>query len=761
MNVKIKILLLLVSLFLSFNVSAESIKNITVRGNNRIEKSTIIEYTGLHVGDQFGDNSKSEIIKKLYESYLFEEITLDFVNQNLIISIKEYPLVCNVVFIGNNKLKTNILEKEILTEKGQALSKFKLQSDVNKIKEIYKKSGRFIIDVTTKVEMLKNKGAKVIFNISEGPKTSIRDIYFFGNDNYRENELKSVLFTKESSWLRFFDNADVYDPDRLEYDKELLKGFYTSVGFADFHVISAVAQLSSTKDYFTIIFSIEEGDKYYFGALNLVSNIENINTDDVKKLINIKKGSIYNALLIDKVSENISEYLTNKGYPQINVYSKLDKNLKDNLVNITFIIDKAERVFINRIEVNGNVKTSDKVIRRELKIQEGDIFNRSAIEQWENNLRNLDFFERVRAQIELTKYIDKIDLKADVKEKSTSSIGIDGGYNSGAGPFVGATFTDKNLLGSGRSLDARWSMAKKNVNYVLGISDPYLFDRDLSGGINLFNMVADSDDDQPYNSKIIGTKFQVGYHIFENLTHDIFYDIRQEKTTTSGEVTSFFIKEQLGKFLTSSVGHSLTYEILDSRIIPKNGYKISGTQEYAGVGGDVYFLKHEIEGNIYKSFFKNLLTLKISGETGYIFGVNGKKVKINNRFNLGDYSFRGFAPGGIGPRDINTREGLGGQKYYKISTELLFPLGFPKEVNLNGNVFVDFGSLWSYDKFDKNKKLFYNKNIFDTSKPRLSTGFGFIWITPIIPIKIDFAWPIVKQKYDKKKFFHFKMATHF
>ena len=751
---------------LPMQIFAARIDSIKIKGNQRIEQSTILEYLGINVGEEYSELTTSDAVKNLYATSLFENINIKYDNGVLNVQVVETPFVSKVVFSGNNKVKTNTLTTELHTAAGESLKKAKLRADVEKIKEIYKRAGRYSVHVKSKIEPQENNRVKVVFEIDEGPKTGIKAIYFVGNENYKNSELKSLILTKEARWFRFLESNDTYDPERIEYDKHLIKQFYNSVGFADFRIISVTADLLPTKEGFTLTYSMEEGAKYKFGRTMLRNKLKDIDDDEIRKYIRSNEGQTFNLTLIQNSAENISNYLGSKGYTQVDVRPEVKPNPATGLVDVIMVVDQAEKVFINRIVINGNVKTEDHVIRRQLKIAEGDVYNRRKIERGERNIRNLDYFAKMSLGPVATKKSDRYDIKIDVEEKSTSSIGLDVGYNTAGGPFGRISFIERNLVGTGRILNAGIQVGKKNLHYYAGLTDPNFMDKDFSLGGNVFRTENGSgsgftNQELNYAMKSMGAKVSVGYDISEDLSHEIDYQIKRDELkssgqTASGKSTSIFIKEQMGTFLTSSISHTLTYDKTDSRIVPKNGYLISGTQEYAGLGGDAKYLKHEIDAKAFKSFFENKYTLKLSGSAGNIKGVGGKKVRISDRFNLGEPTMRGFAQSGIGPRVKGSDEGLGGQNFYVVTTELNFPVGLPEEFNVTGAVFCDAGSLWEVDtKTDQTERGFHN----DKSL-RASVGFGVLWVTKIAPIRLDWGFPIKKKKHDEGQTFHIKFSTN-
>lgn len=749
-----------VCLFASLSsFAATKVTSIEVVGNQRVEKSTIINYLGFEIGDNFDEVVKSDAVKNLYATSLFEDISIKSDAGKITINVKENPLVSRVQFTGNTKVKTSMLIDEVYTTAGDSLKRSRLAADIEKVKEIYKRSGRFTVGVDARVEPQENNRVKVVFQINEGPKTGVKRIVFSGNNNYKDSELRTVVMTKVSRWFRFLETNDTYDPDRIELDKYLLKQFYNSVGYADFRVLSVTADLDTTREGFVITYSVDEGEKYKFGKVDFENKLPNVSDEEIKRFIKHERGNTFNLKKMEKLADTISDYLAGKGYPQVEVYPDIDINRNDKIANVKIVVDHAKRIFINKINIQGNLKTEDTVIRRQLKIAEGDLYNSAKIERGEQNIRNLDYFGKFNLGLSPTKNADRYDINIDVEEKSTSSIGSELGYNTSGGMFGRLTFLEKNLVGTGRYLNAGVMAGKKHTKYYMGITDPYFLDRDLSMSVNAYRNQSGkksgfTNGEQNYSLSSTGADLSLGYDITEDLFHSVNYSLKQDVLRSGGASASRFITEQMGTFVTSAIGHTLSYDRLDSRILPKNGYNISASQEYAGIGGDTGYLKNELEAKLYKSFYENKYTLVFKASGGDIRGMNGKNVRIPERFNLGDATLRGFDFGGIGPRDKLTKEGLGGQKYYSLSSELSFPVGLPEEFNVTGALFVDAGALWDVDSKAASTQGFYN----DKSL-RSSWGFGFLWVTKIAPIRVDWGFPISKKHYDETRRFHIRFST--
>ncbi|MBP7190551.1 MAG: outer membrane protein assembly factor BamA, partial [Rickettsiaceae bacterium] len=510
---------------------------------------------------------------------------------------------------------------------------------------------------------------------------------------------------------------------------------------------------------------------YRLGTINVQNNIPDIDTEIIKKLISLNPGAIFNMSALEWVGQKISDELGNRGYPQMSIVPTLQKDSVNRVVNVTFIVNKAPKVFINRINITGNVKTSEKVIRREFRIAEGDIFNRNELARADRGIRNLDYFER--SDIKIVKSpdaADRYDVNIDVQEKSTASIGFDVGYSSNEGGFGSISFAERNLFGTGKYLNAMVRRSQRRLSFSLGMTDPHFMDRDLSLSGTFFTHSSGAKsgsgfdgEAQPYSQTTVGVRTALGYEIADDLYHEIAYTIKQDKLSTKSERQSLLILEQKGRFVTSAISHTVTYNRLDNNVVPKNGYVVSGSQEYAGLGGNTGYLKHEVDGKIFKSFSNNRITIKVYGEAGVINGINGKTVRISERFSLGDYNLRGFAGGGAGPRIKAGRqgggEGLNGQKYYSGGVEMTFPVGLPDEMNVKGAVFTDIGGVWD---FEVQKGSRYNKDdVWNDKSPRMSVGAGVLWTTRIMPIRVDWAIPVRYKKYDEQQRFHIRMSTSF
>lgn len=756
-----------------FGVSAfaneEVVRKIVIHGNKRVESGTVFNYLNIKPGDKFDHHKKISAIQALYSSKLFSDVNLKLHNGELVVTVTDAPLITKVEFSGNNRVKKSELTKVITIHRGASFDPAVLKQDIDRIKETYVSSGRYNVKVDARVEHLDNNRVKVTFQIAEGPKTTIKNIYFAGNTYYSASELKSIISTKESAWYRFGNNGENYNPERLEYDKELLVKFYQSVGFADCKVTSAYAELSPKKDHFSVTYVIDEGRKYNIGKVDFANEIKELNNKDIAKLITIKTGKTFDLLAIEEVAEKISKLAARYGYTTIKAYPELKQNPDTQTVDVHFVVQKADRVFVNKINITGNVKTEESVIRRELHLAEGDLLNMDLLEKSDRNVRDLDYFETVKVDASPTENAGKYDVNVDIQEKSTASVGFDLGYSTMDKMFGQISFLEKNLLGTGKILSAKVRKGSKKFSYDTTVIDPHFMDLDLSAGVSLFKINSGrggswGEGDLPYSQKAIGARTFIEYELATDLDHEIGYNIKKakfaHKAGNVAKASSLALFEALGKNTTSSIDHTLTYYQIDSRIVPKNGYILSASQEYAGVGGDDFFIRHDASAKLYQSFNRNQYTLSFVLKGGDIRGTRGKRVKMNDRFNLGDFSLRGFEYAGVGPRDLTSNTVLGGKHYYTLQTEFSVPLLTEmRESSLNGIVFADVGNVWGTDipaGYDRSRM-----KIVDSHLPRASTGVGILWLTRIAPIRLDYAIPLKKRHYDDTQRWFFRMSTSF
>lgn len=742
------------------------VNKIVITGNERTEDDTILSYIDIRKGSSFNQQKSDESLRSLYGTGLFSSVDIDYKSQIVTIKVVENPVINKIVFEGNDALKSELLLAELSLKPRMVFSKAKVQSDTNRLVEIYSKTGRFSAVVKPQIIQLPQNRVNLVFEIQEGKKAKIGKIIFVGNKHFSSEALKSAIMSKETKFYNFFARTDYYDSDLVENDKLMLTRFYNSQGYAAFKVVSATADLVQSKNEFYLTFSIEEGDKYDFGTMEVESSIPQVDMEALKKAIKTKQGETYNLFLVENTTEAMLKLLANQGYPFVNIDPSYDIDTINKTISIKYMIGAARKVYIGKINIKGNLKTYDNVIRREFRISEGDPYNEFLLNRSEQRLTNLDFFEKVTVKPQRTDRDDIVDIDVDVQEKSTAYLKFSVGYSTTDGVFGLIGLTERNFVGKGQEVSASIQKSTTTTGISVGFVEPYFMEQNLSAGIELFSTstvgrkknLGTSGHPNAYNSSSRGGSLNFGYEMLEYLYHSFGYTIEQNTITKVADDAPYYLKQQKGKNYASILRQGFTYDKTDNQIIPKRGYLLKLNQDLAGAGGNSKYIRNIVSAAYYQPVVKDKVTLKISGTAGVVNPL-GKPLKINENFNLGDSSFRGFEASGLGPRDKKTQDSLGGTMYYKGTTELTFPLGLPEEFDISGSVFSDFGTLWNLD-LPKNSE--YTKANYNDSKSlRASVGFGVLWITRMGPLRIDFAKAVKKQSFDETQLVHFSFSTNF
>jgi outer membrane protein insertion porin family len=729
-----------------------TVASITVQGNERVEGRTILSYLGMKQGDPFTKAAIDNGLKNLFATGFFADVKLLRSGNTLIVRVVENPIISRVAFEGNDRIETEDLEKEMELKARSIYSRDKVQSDVKRILGIYRRSGRYNATVEPKVIQQDQNRIDLVYEIDEGPIARIEKITFIGNEQFSSRALREAIRTEETRWYKFLTDNDKYDPDRLLYDQELLRRFYVNEGYADFQVKSAHAELSPGKDAFFLTFVIQEGQQYDFGEIKVSSELKDKQKPDFSGMIATKTGKTYDASKVEESIDAMTKELGNRGYAFVDIQPKLERDRTRKIVNLTYVIKPGPRVYVERINITGNVRTLDEVVRREFRLSEGDPYNSAKLQRSEQRINNLGFFEKVNIKNEPGSAPDKTVVNVDVQEKSTGEINMGAGYSTTDGVLGDFGIRETNLMGRGQELRTRLTVASRRKQIELGFTEPYFLNRELAAGFDIYRVRRDFISESSYNSDVTGLTLRTGYTLQEKLQHTINYSIRQSDITDVRADASRFIRDQEGKNITSSVGHALTYDDRDNKFNPNKGYFLRFAQEVAGLGGDSKYLKHEVKGSYYYPITSKW-TIGTLAAGGYVFGLGGRDVRINDRFYLGGDDLRGFQNAGIGPRDVNSLDALGGNAYYTGTVELKFPLGLPEELGVTGAAFSDVGSLWDVDAS--------GSDVFDERSPRVSVGAGILWASPFGPIRIDFAKAIMKERLDETENVRFSFGTRF
>ena len=734
-------------IIISFFVSNLFAQEIEVYGNKRIETDTIKTY--FEADNKLNNKKLNKILKELYRSNLFTNITIINNNNKIEIKILENPIINKIEIIGNKKISKDIITQEMSLSERDIYTKNMLNNDISRIYEIYKRSGRIHALIEPRVKFLDNNRIDLIINIKENDKVKIHKIIFHGNKNINSKKLKKILASKEQRWYR--NSSSFFDPDKISFDQQLLKKFYFNSGYAAFKIDNIKVEYIPEIKGFVANFFITEGNIYNFAQINFISDYDDIDIKKLTKYLDFKSGERFSLIKIDNSIDNILSYLNNKGYAFADVDYRITKNSNDNTVNIEMDIKKNKKIYVRNINIDGNDRTEDQIIRRELRIISGDPYNSNKIRRSKQRLMNLGFFANVK--IKKTPIIGKdlIDITFIVEEKPTGELNFGLGYST-TEKFLGEiAVRERNLLGKGHSMAVTTKKSALGDNIDLSYTIPNFLDREFSFKNRLFSITTDFVESDA-NSSSKGFSTGINYELSEYLTQSANYTIKKERIYDVSSDASIYIKEQEGNHLYSGISQGLYYDKRNNRFNPNQGYYLTLMNSWAGLGGNVKFLKTEIAGVNYKPFFSNKLIFKSALKAGAIIGYDSEEVTINHRFFLGGSSLRGFRYAGIGPRDSNDAA-LGGNYFYKSSLELLFPLGLPEELGFKGSIFTDLGNVFGLD----NEYV----DIFEEESIRIAAGIGVFWSSPLGPISFNFAKTIKKESFDKTETFRINFGTRF
>jgi outer membrane protein insertion porin family len=726
-------------------------EEIRVEGAQRIEPDTIRSYVTIRLGDIITSEAMNDSLKKLFATGLFADVIVRQEGRAVVVRVVENPIINRIAFEGNRRITNNVLQDEIQLRPRVVYTQTRVQGDVQRLIDVYRRSGRFAATVEPKVIQLPQNRIDLVFEIDEGPQTEIRRISFLGNTRYSDRVLSGIIRTKESAWYRFLSSDDTYDPDRLTFDRELLRRYYLSQGYADFRVISAIAELAPDQQGFFITFTLEEGERYRFGKIDLSTTLRDMRPEQLVDRITVREGDWYNSDAVEKTIEGLTEEAGNLGYAFVEIRPQVQRHRETRTIDVTFNVSEGPRVFVERIDIEGNVRTVDRVIRREFPLVEGDAFNASKLQRAERRIRNLGFFEKVEMTNVEGSAPDKTVVKVHVRERSTGEISFGAGFSSTAGVLGDIGIRERNLLGRGQDLLLRFQLAARASEIELSFTEPFFLERRLSAGFDIFRTTRDLRDESSFERETTGFGLRLGYNFTEFLSQRLQYRLSRDLVKNIQPGASLAIREQQGSAITSQIGQALTLDRLDNRIEPSDGYILQLQTDLAGFGGDVRYLRNRVSGTQYYPLGGQLIG-SIGGAAGYIYGL-GDNIRIIDRFFLGGATLRGFAPFGAGPRDVATNDSLGGNWFYSGTLEVTFPLGLPDEFGIRGRVFNDIGSVGGTDRTSVNTN--------DTKSLRAAAGVGLAWRSPFGPISIDLGWAYLKEDFDDTEVLRFNFGTRF
>lgn len=736
-----------------FSLEADTVGSIAVQGSQRIEPATVRTYMAIREGDAFDPVLIDRSLKNLFATGLFADVSMNRQGDVLVVRVVENPIINRITFEGNKRVKDEDIGEEVTLRPRVVYTRSRVQRDVKAILDLYRRKGRFAVSVEPNVIELPENRIDLVFEINEGPPTYVRKISFVGNTAYSDGELRDEVLTEEESWWNFLTSNDTYDPDRMKYDAELLRQHYTSEGYADFEVLSSVAELSPERESFFLTFTVSEGIRYRFGNLDVVVEIPDLEIDGLTDFIEAEQGEWFDGKMIEDTILALTDELGRLGYAFTDVKPRLSRNQEDQTIDITWVVEESPRVFVNRIKVKGNVRTLDEVIRREMLLVEGDAFNSARMRRSSQRVKNLGFFKEAEIEnVPSEAAPDRTDIEVTVEEQPTGELSFGIGFSSTAGALFDMGVRERNLLGKGQDLRFNLSIAEYRNQIDIGFTEPYFMDRRVAAGFDLFAVETDYYDEANYRSTNYGGNLRMAYAYNEYLVHRWSYKLNWTKLEIGNTYSSLYLREQVGTTVQSSISHVLTYDKRDSYLEPTEGFFVSLSNELAGLGGNERFLRSNVSGGWYYQPMRNWI-LGISGTVGYIFGISDD-IRIFQRYQLGGDNLRGFDDFGVSPRILDsdfptassTRQAVGGDWIATARAELEIPLGLPEEMGLTVKAFTDWGMIGKPGDItldpDGTESLLYS------SSPRGSVGIGVIWEAPVGPIRIDFGKAVKKQPYD-------------
>lgn len=744
-----------------------TVNRIEVRGAQRIDQSTVLSYLPIQPGDTIDATVLDVAVRTLSRTGLFADVQLGLQNGVLVVQITENPIINQVVFEGNNALSEDKLNEEVTLKPRGIYTRAKIQEDVGAIVELYRLQGRISATVTPKLVQLEQNRVDVIFEIDEGPQTGITAVNILGNTAFSDRDVRGVMVTERSQWWKFFSSNDNYDPNRLEYDQEQLRKFYTNRGYYDFRVISSVAELQPDDQAFQITMTLNEGDRYNFGEIKVVTENERLNEAFLERLVPIRQGDLYESDKIESAVDALTFAAGSAGYAFVEINPTYKANPDTDTVDVTFNVSEGQRVYIDRINVVGNTRTIDPVIRRELALTEGDAFNRALMERSRNNLRALGFFSDVTVEETRGSAPDRSIINVNVAEQPTGELSVGAGFSSVDSFTVNLGISERNFRGRGQNVVARmeWGSLRQQVDFRF--TEPKFLGRDLRAGFDLFHSRYDLSEYSSYDYRSTGGGLRLTYPLNGYTSFSARYFLKSDEIIVPNSYCSdagagsSALCDQIGSYLNSSAGYTLLVNRTNDPVRPTRGWAGSLRQDFAGIGGDVNYLKTEADASWYYGFTPNWI-VSVQGQTGYISGWNGDAIRINDRFFKGGNSFRGFETAGLGARDLDTTDALGGNFYAIGTVELTLPNRLPEQYGIRTSLFVDVGTLGVLDdRYTINDQGQPDNSITDELSLRGAAGLSIHWRSPMGPIRFDISKVFAKEDYDKTESFRFSTSTQF
>ena len=757
--IAISLFVSMVFLLLPNIVSAQSfaLRSVTIEGNNRIEDSAIIGYAGIAPGQTLTGGDLNAAFQNILASGLFESVDLEPRGNNLLISVVEYPTINVINFEGNRRLKDDALSQAIQSQSRRVFNPSVAESDAVAIAEAYAQQGRIAARVTPRIIRRSDNRVDLVFEIFEGALAEIERLGFVGNRQFSDRRLRRVLATKQAGILRRFFRSDTLIEDRIEFDKQVMRDFYQSRGYVDFRVTGVNAELAGERDGYFITFNVEEGQQFTFGEITTVSNIEDADAEEYQNALKIRTGVVYSPSLVESSIARMERLANKQGLDFVRIEPRITRNDRDLSLNVEFVVDRGQRIFIERIDIEGNTTTLDRVVRQQFNVVEGDPFNPREIRESAERIRALGFFANSEVNAREGSRPDQVIVDVDVEEQNTGSLSFGGTYSTDNGFGLVAGFRERNFLGRGQTLSVDVSTSPDVNNYQLSFTEPRFLGRNVALGFNLAYQ-----DQSPQGSRFTNTigSFQpfLGFQLGEQSTMQLRYSYEsvQMNVAAASAVAGSVIDAEAarGTQQSSSIGYTYQYDSRVGGLNPDAGVLFEFGQDF-GLGGDIEFIRTTAKAVAQRKILQGEVTLRATVEGGMIHAPNND-TRIHNRFALNSSQFRGFEPLGIGPRDQTgtANDGLGGKYFAVARFDAEFPIGLPEEYGISGGVFYDIGSLWDTDGSLTNV-------VGNDFSLRQTIGVSLFWDTPIGPLRFNFSRALQKEAFDQEQNFNLTIRTEF
>ena len=734
------------------------IRQIRVDGNRRVEPETVRSYLDFTVGDQYDPAAVNSSLRALFATGLFADVQIDRQGGGVVtITVVENPVINKVAIEGNSEVDTKSLKSEVRLKPRSVYTRARALADAQRILDVYQRQGRYAATVDPKIIEIDQNRVNLVFEITEGAATKVNSINFIGNRAFSDSQLRDIITTTQSSWLEWLKGASVYDPDRLRLDRELVRQYYLKNGYADVRVVSATAELDRDGQGFIITFTVDEGPLYKFGSIQIESSLPELQTDSLRGEMLTYEGATFDASRIEKSVERLTLKVAELGFAFARVRPRADRDPEGRLINLTYVIDEGPRVYIERININGNSRTKDYVIRREFRLVEGDAYNNLMVNRAQKRLKSLGFFKDVKVGRRPGSAPDRVILDVQITEQPTGELSFGAGFSTSEGVIGDVSITERNLMGNGQFLRLKVGGSTERLQVDLSFTEPRFLDKNISAGFDLFHKELDLTSSSSYKSKKTGGSIRFGFPLSENIWMGTNYTLSHDSINDVESGASLAVQQAEGSATTSSVGLSVRYDTRNHPRNPNKGIYLLGATDFAGVGGDVQYVRVRGEGRAYYPLFEKV-TLVGRVVAGHIEGWGGQNVRLLDVFYRGGETIRGFDKSGYGPRDRGTGDALGGQTYWAANAEVRFPLPLvPDDLGMGGAVFADAGSLFNAS----DNATIIGTNLADDASIRASVGASILWNSPLGPLRFDYAIPLQKEDYDDIQRFRFGASTKF